>query len=305
MVLNKLQNASRQRDLLLAFGAFAVAFILWQFQGLFFLVYPLRLFVTMIHELGHGLAAILTGGRFDHFEVTQRGAGTAYTLGGWSFAIVQAGYLGTAIFGAALLIVANRVRRPGYVAAGLGIFIGILTALYSGVRLSHLSVIEMIIVGAVMVAAVYLFLTQETDQGRYIGVGVAVFGALLLVMFTGWGNTVLTITVGMMSALLLIFIGYRASRDVVLFTLNLLAFATGLNAITDAWVLFKIVSLPRSMMPMNDAAHMAHVAGGPAALWALLWIGLDILIFGSAVYVTLVKPLRRKGQEGQSLTSEK
>ena len=28
------------------------------------LTYLLRLFVTMIHELGHGLAAILTGARF-------------------------------------------------------------------------------------------------------------------------------------------------------------------------------------------------------------------------------------------------
>lgn len=300
MVLNKLQNAStnHQRDLLLAFGAFAIAFILWQFQGLFFLVYPLRLFVTMIHELGHGLAAILTGGRFDHFEVTQRGAGTAYTLGGWRLAIIQAGYLGTAIFGAVLLILTNRVRKPGTVAIGLGIFIGILTALYSGVRLSHLSAIEMILVGAVMIGAVYLFLTQEADQGRYIGVGVAIFGALLLVTFTGQGNTVLTITVGMMSALLLIFIGYRASRDIVLFTLNLLAFVTGLNAITDAWVLFKIVSMPHSMMPANDAAHMADVAGGPAALWALVWIGLDILIFGSAVYVTLIAPLRQKKLAG-------
>ena len=44
-----------------------IALVLWQMQGLFFLAYPFRLFVTMIHELGHGMAAVLTGGRFPAF----------------------------------------------------------------------------------------------------------------------------------------------------------------------------------------------------------------------------------------------
>src|SRR5690606_13482858 len=43
----------RERDLMLAFAAFAVAVLLWQLDGLSALTYPLRLFVTMIHELGH------------------------------------------------------------------------------------------------------------------------------------------------------------------------------------------------------------------------------------------------------------
>ncbi len=38
----------RQRDLALAFAAFAIAVVLWQVEGLSLLTYPLRLFVTLI-----------------------------------------------------------------------------------------------------------------------------------------------------------------------------------------------------------------------------------------------------------------
>lgn len=79
--MTKNMTRASQRDVGLAILAFLIAFVLWQMQGLFFLTYPLRLFVTMIHELGHGLAAILTGGSFLHYEVTRRGAGLAYTSG--------------------------------------------------------------------------------------------------------------------------------------------------------------------------------------------------------------------------------
>jgi hypothetical protein len=58
-------------------------------------------------------------------------------------------------------------------------------------------------------------------------------------------------------------------------------------------VLFKIVSLPAALMPMNDASAMAHEFGGSAALWALIWITVDIVVFGAAAYVTLIKPARR------------
>ncbi|MCD4686712.1 MAG: M50 family metallopeptidase, partial [Anaerolineae bacterium] len=98
------EQVNPRRDLALAAVAFMIALVLWQVQGLFFLTYPLRLFVTMIHELGHGMSAVLTGGEFLRFEVMERGAGLAYTSGGSRFIVIQAGYLGTAIFGATLLL---------------------------------------------------------------------------------------------------------------------------------------------------------------------------------------------------------
>jgi hypothetical protein len=246
----------------------------------------------MIHELGHGLSAVLTGGEFVRFEVTKRGAGLAYSRGGSRFVIIQAGYVGTALFGAGLLWLTHRIRQPGRVAIGVGALIGGLTLLYSGLSLYKLNVVETILTGAVLGTAVFLVLTRETDEGRYVGLAVAGVGGLLLLVFAGAGN-VLTIVIGVVSAAVLVVIGLRANRDVVVIVLTFLAFLTGLQAITDAWVLLKIVSLPDWMMPNNDASSMAREIGGSATIWALTWIVMDVVIFGTAVYFTLIRPAQK------------
>jgi hypothetical protein len=278
--------------LLLAFIAFMIALVLWQMQGLFWFTLPFRWFVTLIHELGHGVAAVLTGGSFISFHVTDRGAGLAYTSGGWRWVIIQAGYLGTAIFGAVLLFLTHRSGQPERVAMGVGVFIGILTLAYSGISLAKLGLIETILVVAVGAIAAFLILTRETDQGRYLGIGLGGLAGLLLVRFAGDGN-LLTITVGLISALLLVWMGLRVKRDAVIVVLTFLAFLVGLQAITDSWTLFKIVSLPASMMPHNDASAMAKEVGGTAGLWALIWMALDIAIFGTTAYIVLIRPARR------------
>lgn len=283
---------NRRRDLALASVAFIIALALWQMQGLFFITQPLRLFVTMIHELGHGMSAVLSGGEFLRFEVTKRGAGVAYTRGGYRPLIIQAGYLGTAVFGGALLLLTHRTDRPGRVAMGVGAFIAILTLAYSGININHLTVFETLIVLAILGGGAFLILTRETDEGRYAGVSVAALSGFVLVIFAGSGNE-LTIAVGILSGLALILLGWRANRDVVVIVLTFLAFLTGLQAITDSWILFKIVQMPASMVPFNDAASMSKEAFGPAWLWALVWILMDIVIFGAAVWYALIKPARR------------
>ena len=286
------EHSNSQRDLLLAAGAFMIALVLWQVQGLSFITYPLRLFVTMIHELGHGLAAILTGGDFVKFEVMSRGAGVAYTRGGSRFIVIQAGYLGTALFGASLLLLTHRTSYRRQVAMGLGVLIGVLSVLYSGLSIANLNVLELIVAGATLGGGAFLFLMRDADEGRHlIGLIVMVLGAALVLVFATGGNT-LTVAAGLGAAALLILVGWRANRDVVLIMLTFLALITGLQAITDVWILLKIVSLPDSMVPMNDASAMSQAVGGAAAVWAFVWIALDIVIFGVAVYFALVQPNR-------------
>lgn len=72
--------------------------------------YPFRLLITMVHELGHGLAALLTGGRFLSFEVAPGGSGLAYTAGGWRLLIIPAGYLSVAVFAAVLILFGRSYR---------------------------------------------------------------------------------------------------------------------------------------------------------------------------------------------------
>lgn len=296
MTEHKQERFNRQNDLVLSAAAFVIALVLWQVQGLFFLTYPLRLFVTMIHELGHGTAAVLTGGEFIEFRVMSRGAGVAYTRGGIREIIIPAGYLGTALFGAILLLLTHRTTYLRQVAVGVGLLIGGLSLLYSGISPAHIGVLEALLAGGLLAAGAALFLLRDADEGRHWqGLALAGVGVALGLLFASGSNT-LTVLVGLGAAALLVLAGGYANRDLLLVTLTFLALVTGLQAITDAWILFKIVSLPDSMMPMNDASSMAREVGGPAGLWALVWIALDIVIFGAAVYVALIQPHRRRAE---------
>jgi len=282
-----LQTKSKQNDLLLAFGAFGIAFILWQFRPLSLVVYPLRLFVTFIHELGHGVAALATGGEFVRFELQSSGAGLAYSAGGIQPIIIAAGYVGTALFGAALLYAANHITKPQHLAIGLGGAFVLLTLLYSGLGLGNFNILEILLTSAVMLGTGYVLLTTSDDQRRRYAAGGLVL-AIGLGLYFGAGDNALSVVVGISSGVLLILLGVYGQRDPTLFILNFLAFAVGLNAISDAWFLLQINSRSDFFL-RNDASSMAAVTPLPAVFWALMWMLLAIVLLGGVIWFTFVR----------------
>lgn len=94
------------------------------------LAYPFRLLTTIVHELGHGLAALLTGGAFQRFVVFADGSGVAYTAGGLRWLVVPAGYVGVALFGAALIRLGRNPRRSRLLLGLLGGALALLTLRY-------------------------------------------------------------------------------------------------------------------------------------------------------------------------------
>jgi len=73
--------------------------------------YPLRLFVTFVHEAGHSLAALISGGQVQGFTVLPDGSGFAVTAGGNLALILPAGYLGAALFGSLLFYLTNHIPK--------------------------------------------------------------------------------------------------------------------------------------------------------------------------------------------------
>ncbi|MCU0463901.1 MAG: M50 family metallopeptidase [Anaerolineae bacterium] len=110
----------RRRTLTISAIALVVVIILWNVPLFSFIVYPLRLFVTFVHEAGHIIAAVLTGGEPRGFAVFTDGSGVAYTAGGLRAVILPAGYIGTALFGAGLFYIANTWSRTRLLTAILG-----------------------------------------------------------------------------------------------------------------------------------------------------------------------------------------
>ena len=124
-------RAMRRQTLLISALAFVAVFLLWNQREMEMLLYPLRLFVTFVHEAGHSLAALISGGQVQGFTVFANGSGVAVTAGGNRALILPAGYLGAALFGSLLFLLSNRVPRwlPG-VAIALGAFLIGITAIY-------------------------------------------------------------------------------------------------------------------------------------------------------------------------------
>lgn len=94
------------------------------------LAYPFRLLTTIMHELSHGLVAILTGGTFVRFVVFADGSGMAYTAGGIRWLIIPAGYVGAALCGAALIALGRGQRRSQLALGILGASLAILAVRY-------------------------------------------------------------------------------------------------------------------------------------------------------------------------------
>ena len=105
--------------------ACAASVVLWYVPYASALLYPLRLFVTVIHEGSHALAATLTGGVAEQILIEPDASGMTLTRGGWGIVIVMAGYLGATAYGALLLTLA---RRPALARLALGLS-GVIVAL--------------------------------------------------------------------------------------------------------------------------------------------------------------------------------
>lgn len=62
-------------------------------------LYPVTMLVTFLHEFGHALGAILTGGTVDAMQINPDGSGYTVSRGGSPAIVLMGGYLGSAILG--------------------------------------------------------------------------------------------------------------------------------------------------------------------------------------------------------------
>lgn len=85
-----------------------VSLALWFIPGAQMVLYPIRLFVTFIHEGSHALMTLLTGGSVVGMAVHQDTSGVTTSMGGFRPLVLMAGYLGATAFGAACLQISRK-----------------------------------------------------------------------------------------------------------------------------------------------------------------------------------------------------
>ena len=91
---------------------------------------PLKILVVFFHEASHALATILTGGSVLRMEIVPNQGGSVLSSGGSAFVIVTAGYLGSLLIGALLLILASHSRADRWIMGLLALAMALLTVLF-------------------------------------------------------------------------------------------------------------------------------------------------------------------------------
>ena len=124
-----MKPATRRRTrLLLGITAFYIAlWLLWLTP----VVFPLKIFVVLLHEISHALAAIATGGAVERIVLNMDQGGATYVLGGNAFIVLSAGYLGSLLWGLLLIELAGaRTSRARWAVGVLGAFVLLVAVLY-------------------------------------------------------------------------------------------------------------------------------------------------------------------------------
>lgn len=111
-------------------AALGIVRLLTTEQSLSSVMYAFYLFTVLIHEIGHSVAALLTGGQVHGFVVNQGSGGYALISGGSSLFILPAGYVGCAIFGSFFFYLSNRYRWADLSACLISVFIMLFTLMY-------------------------------------------------------------------------------------------------------------------------------------------------------------------------------
>lgn len=141
-------------------------------------VYPLKILVVFFHELSHGATAVLTGGSIVSIKVVAAEGGLCLTRGGSRFLTLSAGYLGSLVWGGAILVIAARTRLDRPLATVLGLLLIGVTAIWVRPLLSFGALFGVLAGGALAASGLLLSETINDYILRSIGLTSCLYAVL-------------------------------------------------------------------------------------------------------------------------------
>ena len=230
-----------------------------------YIVYPIRLFVTFIHESSHALVAVVTGGSVQSLTISTDASGVVYSapsglIGG--LLTSSAGYLGTTAFGVLLLFLLRRSFSPNKLLIILGGFVAMMTILFT------------------VISPVFNFLSLQAS----------------------FSSIVFTIVAGALLSAALVGIGAYSSLKTANFAVAFLAVQCLLNALVDLKTVFFINSPLGGADIQTDAGNMAAATGIPGIFWVIIWIFISFAMISLGLRLYAVSQNRKAG--GDSVFEE-
>jgi hypothetical protein len=123
-----ISSAPKRASLWLMLGLNVLFFFITQYPGINLILMPLQTFTTALHEFGHALMTLLTGGAVTGLTMVPDGEGAGgltQHVGGIGPLISSAGYMGAAFFGSLLIWFGRKEESAKTVLKVLGIVFAI------------------------------------------------------------------------------------------------------------------------------------------------------------------------------------
>lgn len=94
------------------------------------IIYPVKLFVVLLHEISHGIMAVISGGKIISIQISENLGGQCITSGGVSFLVASAGYLGSLLFGSAIFISSYNKKYSSWITTIIAVLLILFSANY-------------------------------------------------------------------------------------------------------------------------------------------------------------------------------
>ncbi len=246
----KLADDVRPQAKLLAIAT-VLTVAIWFIPYAEYAVYPVRLFVTFIHESSHALVAVMTGGSVKSLTIAADGSGVVYSASSSLIGALftsSAGYIGTTVFGVILLYLMRRNVASQKVLFCIGGLLGVITLVFG------------------VIFPFFNFLSLDV----------------------GFSSVVFTVGVGIALSIGLMALALYGNPKIANFAIAFLAIQCLTNALSDLKTLF-FINAPLVGVDniQTDAGNMAAATGVPAIVWTGVWIlvSVAVIFLGFRMYM--------------------
>ncbi len=227
---------------------------------------------TFLHEISHGLVAVLTGGEIIKIHLRLNGGGECHYAGGWQILVNFAGYAGASLWGAALYVGASSTATvSNRLAIGVLLLVLIsawskLVALFALLGLS--GVVGYSVALAVGIALYLLAVSFVVRSSHPLATSILVFILLSGVLWVGDAESWLVL--GAISLMIFVPLWFVQNRYIQLFV-QFIGLYVLVNSTRSALAL---LSIARS----GDDTRMANITALPESFWVSVWALLSVVL---------------------------
>ncbi len=227
---------------------------------------------TFLHEISHGLVAVLTGGEIVKIHLRLNGGGECHYAGGWQMLVNFAGYAGASLWGAALYVGASSTVTVSSRLA-IGVLLLVLISAWSKLigLFALLGLTGVAGYSAALLAGIGLYLLAVSlvvRSSHPLATSILVFILLSGVLWVKDAESWLVLAV--ISLMIFVPLWFVQNRYIQLFV-QFIGIYVLVNSTRSALAL---LSITRS----GDDTRMANITKLPEVFWISVWALLSVAL---------------------------